>query len=82
MVRTVRGLSPGMGDDQQMVLAHNDVVAAMQLAPAAGLGLAVDEHWPVGEERLYLAAAVDYSSELEQLPEPDGIAVNGDLAGH
>jgi hypothetical protein len=58
-------LSLRVGDDQQMVLAHDDVVAAMQLASAAALGLAVDEHWLAGEEHLDLAAAVDHPGKLE-----------------
>lgn len=47
------------------MLAYDDVVAAVQLASAAGLQLVVDEYRLAGKERLDLAAAVDYSRELE-----------------
>jgi hypothetical protein len=54
----------------------------MQLPAAARLGLAVDLHGLAGEQRLHLAAAVDGAGELEQLPEPDGLALYGNVAHH
>jgi hypothetical protein len=64
------------------VLADAHHVAGVQLAPTAGLALAVDERGRVREQRLDLAAAVDDAGELEQLPEPDRVAADGYLASH
>jgi hypothetical protein len=66
----------------QALAAGLDDVAAPQLAPAAGLGLAVDPHVAGGEERLDLGAGVDRARELEQLAEPDAVVADGHVALH
>jgi predicted enzyme related to lactoylglutathione lyase len=62
------------------VLARTEGVADMQLAAAAGLALPVDPDRLAGEEGLRVAAAVDDACQLQQLPESDRLAVDGDLA--
>ena len=70
------------GAHAKLVIGDVDCVADAQLAPAPCLGLAVDGHGLRGEQRLDLAAAVDDPGELEQLPEPDGLAPYRYLARH
>jgi len=83
--RPLPGISASVGGPApyaQLVLADAHDVPLAQLASAAGLRLAVDERGFVGEQRLDLAAAVNDAGELEQLPEPDRVAVDRDLARH
>src|SRR4051794_12339425 len=69
------------GDPQHLVL-NLDLVPRPQLAAAALLALAVDEHGVGGEEGGGLAARVDQAGQLEQLAEPDHLAADLDLALH
>jgi hypothetical protein len=62
------------------VLSDGDDVAVVQLAPAAGLGLAVDEHRARLQQRLGLAAGVHQVGQLQQLAEADDAVACGDLA--
>ena len=52
----------------------------MQLTPAAALGLAVDAHGAAREQRPGLPAGVDEPGQLEQLPQPDDVTADRDLA--
>jgi GNAT superfamily N-acetyltransferase len=61
---------------------HDNAVAEVQLTAAARLGLVVHGHLRRGEQGLDLAAAVDHAGELQQLPQPDGRALDCDLARH
>jgi hypothetical protein len=71
-----------LANDQQIVLGDHHAVAVVELAPAACLVLAVDQRGLACQQRLDLAATVDYAGELQQLSEPDGVPLNRYLAGH
>ncbi|GAA1873279.1 hypothetical protein GCM10009751_35950 [Myceligenerans crystallogenes] len=74
--RTVRSaddgaaLSRGAGDV--------DPVARGQLAPPAGLRLAVDPDVPADDELARLGAVLGEVRQLEELPEPDRTVPDGD----
>jgi hypothetical protein len=69
------------GDHPQRLLALDlDDVAAVQPPPAPGLGLAVDAHRTVHEQRARRAAALRDADELQELAEADLVAADGDVA--
>ena len=63
----------------QLVLADANDVTGVELAASARFSLAVDGHLLGREQGLDLGAAADFPGELEQLPEPDRVAANGNL---
>jgi len=63
-----------------VLLAGLHLVAGAQLAAPAGLGLAVDEHGRLRQERLRLAAGVDDARELQELAQPDHLATDRYIA--
>jgi hypothetical protein len=62
----------------EFVCADADHVADMELASAAQLGLAVDGHLTVGDQRLCLRATLRRTRELEQLAETDHVTCDLD----
>jgi hypothetical protein len=65
--------------DADRLLGHRDHVAAVELAAAAGLGLAVHRDLVREQQLACLAAAVGEAGQLEQLSEPDHLAADLDV---
>ncbi len=59
--------------------AHLHDVTVGQLPAAPHFRVAVYRHSALGEERLHIAAGIDQAGELEELPEPDRPAADGDV---
>src|SRR5829696_3642151 len=80
---TTTPVGPGLRDrllgHAQGLVADEDLVARVQLAPAPALELAVDPHLCRREQQLGLAARADDARELEQLAEPDHLAADRHL---
>jgi Trk K+ transport system NAD-binding subunit len=70
-----------LASHRELGVADPDHVSGVQLAPAPRLGLAVDGDVRLGQEALDVAPRGDDPGQLEQLPEPDHVAADGDL-GH
>ena len=56
---------------------ERDEIAVVQLTPAATLGLTIDIHVSVDDDLLGVAAGVEETGELEELPEADDLAPDG-----
>jgi hypothetical protein len=63
------------------VTGQPDPIPGSQLAAPPDLRLVVDECRLGAQQRLDLAAAVDDAGQLEQLTQPDRLAVDWNLAG-
>jgi hypothetical protein len=72
----------GRSDHKRVAIADPNGVAGVQLSAPAHLGLVVDQDPLGGEEHLDLATAADDPGELQQLAEPDHLALDWDLTGH
>lgn len=73
----------GTGDDPQLLLlgrGHHNDVTVVQLPPAPGLLLPVDPHQTLREQGLRLAPGIDAAGELQQLPQPNHVPTDADVA--
>src|SRR3954470_1168940 len=61
-------------DEPQLLSRGGEHVARVELAATARLDLAVHAHPPLRDQRLRLAARVDYAGDLQQLAEPNRVA--------
>ncbi|CAI7975943.1 hypothetical protein FRAHR75_200049 [Frankia sp. Hr75.2] len=74
--RSRRGHAGDGSADAQLLAGQRHLVAWPQLAAPAGLDLAVDADAPAGQHRLDLRTRLDDVGELEELAEPDDVAVD------
>src|SRR4051794_3365867 len=66
--------------EPELLPRRRELVAGMELPPAACLDLAVHAHLSLRDQRLRLAAGVDHARDLQQLAEPDRVAPHLDIA--
>jgi nucleotide-binding universal stress UspA family protein len=74
------GRSRGPCGDAYHVVGGRDDVTRVKLAAASDLGLVVDTHAAVGQQRLRLGASRGKACQLEQLAEADHVVADLDVA--
>lgn len=65
--------------DSDSASFERDNVANLQLSPTTAIDLAVYEYVPVDNGLLHIAARVEQTGELQELPEANALATNRDV---